>query len=166
MQNDRNRISVLRQLAALQDMPLTELQEKWKDLYGNEPPRFKRSFLIKRLAYRIQELFYGGLSEESEKKLAEAAAKDPLCYLGEKSIAVEATYNRTGKILPGTRFVREWNGNRYEVIARRKGFEYDGRMFRSLSAIATEITGTRWNGRVWFGLRSTERRTGSSNSNR
>ena len=59
MQIDKNRNSVLRQLAALQKMSLEELQDKWRDLYGSEPPQFKKAFLEKRLAYRIQELFYG-----------------------------------------------------------------------------------------------------------
>ena len=56
-------------------------------------------------------------------------------------------------ILPGTRFVRIWKDRRYEVLAHENGFEYDGRMFRSLSAVAREITGTRWNGRLFFGLK-------------
>ena len=153
MQNDRNRTSVLRQLAALQEMPLTELQEKWKDLYGNKPPHFKKSFLVKRLSYRIQELFYGGISKESERKLAEAAQNDPLCTLGQRNAAMMRAFKKTGHIAPGTRFVRDWNDNRYEVTVREKGFEYNGKIYRSLSAIATEITGTRWNGRVFFGLK-------------
>ena len=56
-------------------------------------------------------------------------------------------------ILPSTRFVRIWKDRRYEVLAHENGFEYDGRMFRSLSAVAREITGTRWNGRLFFGLK-------------
>ena len=152
MQNDRNRISVLRQLAALQDMPLTELQEKWRDLYGTEPPNFQPQFMKKRLAYRIQELFYGGLSQEAQDKLAEAAENDSMANLVRRENKVKDAY-RSGKILPGTRLLREWNGNKYEVVAKEKGFEYDGRDFRSLSAVAFEITGTKWNGPVFFGLR-------------
>ena len=56
-------------------------------------------------------------------------------------------------ILPGTRFVRIWKDRRYEVLAHENGFEYEGRMFRSLSAVAREITGTRWNGKIFFGLK-------------
>jgi hypothetical protein len=153
MKNDRNRNSVLRQLAALQNMSTEELKEKWRDLYGNEPPNFKKSFLQKRLAYRIQELFYGGISVKSQQKLSEAAGNDPLCTLGQKNAAMMNTFRKTGRIAPGTRFVREWNDKRYEVIAREKGFEYKGKIYRSLSAIATEITGTRWNGRMFFGLK-------------
>ena len=61
------------------------------------------------------------------------------------------------RILPGTRFVRIWKDRRYEVLAHENGFEYDGRMFRSLSAVAREITGTRWNGKIFFGLKKGKR---------
>jgi len=64
MQTDRNQNSVLRQLAALQKMSLCDLREKWKDLYGSEPPNYGQVFIRRRLAYRIQELFYGGLKKE------------------------------------------------------------------------------------------------------
>ena len=158
METDRNKNSVLCQLAALQKMSLCDLQEKWNDLYGCEAPHFKSTFLKKRLAYRIQELFYGGISEELKKKLTEISSEDPLlklCIENEK----KQTRKKVGsdafadeKILPGTRFIREWNGANYEVVAREKCYEYDGRNFRSLSAVATEITGTRWNGKLFFGL--------------
>lgn len=159
MTGDRNRNSVLRQLATLQKMPLTELKEKWRDLYGTEPPGFKSSFLRKRLAYRIQELFYGGISIEVKTQIDGMAASDPLANgsLENKKVQFQRQKQikpvHNGKILPGTRFIRDWNGGHYEVIARDKGFEFDGRMFRSLSAIATEITGTKWNGKLFFGVR-------------
>ena len=146
MSVDRNRTSVLRQLAALQNMKLPELQEKWRDLYGAEPPNFKSTFLKKRLAYRIQELFYGGLEESVKAKLKEIASNE----IKKAKSKVEVN----GKILPGTRFVREWKGQVYETIVRDDGFEFNGQMYRSLSAIATKITGTRWNGRKWWGVPS------------
>ena len=157
METDRNKNSVLRQLAALQKMSEKELQEKWRDLYGSEPPHFKKTFLEKRLAYRIQELFYGGISTMAKNKLAQAAIGDSLCNLGKKNIAVRKTFKKTGFLFPGTRFVREWNGKQYQVTARDKGFEYEGKIYRSLSAVATEITGTKWNGLLFFGLRGTGR---------
>jgi hypothetical protein len=149
MLNNRNRNSVLRQLAALQKMSLKGLQEKWRDLYGSEPPQLKSTFLKKRLAYRIQELFYGGISRTSMNTIAEVILDDPRANLKRTKHKVE----KNGKILSGTRFIREWGGERHEVIAREKGFEYKGKMFRSLSAIATEITGTHWNGKLFFGLK-------------
>ena len=150
MSVDRNRTSVLRQLAALQKMKLTELQEKWRDLYGSEPPNFKSTFLKKRLAYRIQELFYGGIEESVKEKIKEIAAGDSMATNLKRS---GSPITNEGKVLPGTRFIREWNGKTYETIARDKGFEYNGKMYRSLTAIANEITGTKWNGLVWWGLK-------------
>ena len=146
----RARHSVLRQLATLETMSLEQLHEQWRDLYGGEPPRYKRRFLIKRLAYRIQELFYGGLSESAKTHLTRVAENDPVAR-----VAGGVTDSPPGQadILPGTRFVRIWKDRRYEVLAHENGFEYDGRIFRSLSAVAREITGTRWNGRLFFGLK-------------
>jgi hypothetical protein len=70
--------SVLRQLATLQNMSLDQLREKWLDLYGTEPPQYKKQFLVKRLAHRIQELFYGGLSELAKSHLKKVAETDPV----------------------------------------------------------------------------------------
>ena len=146
----RVRHSVLRQLATLETMSLEQLHEQWRDLYGGEPPGYKRQFLIKRLAYRIQELFYGGLSAAAKTRLRQVAQDDPVAQVNGR-----VTDSPQGKqdIQPGTRFVRIWKDRRYEVLAHPNGFEYDGRMFRSLSAVAREITGTRWNGRLFFGLK-------------
>ncbi len=146
----RSRRSVLRQLATLNTMTLEQLREKWLDLYGSAPPPYKRQFLIKRLAYRIQELFYGGLSETAKARLKQVAQEDSVAR-----VDARVSKNPEGKadILPGTRFVRIWKDRRYEVLAQENGFEYEGRIFRSLSAVAREITGTRWNGRLFFGLK-------------
>lgn len=76
---DRTRNSVLRQMALLQSMSLEQLREKWLDLYGEEPPQYKKQFLIKRLAYRIQELFYGGLSEQAKVHLQQPRGR-PICW--------------------------------------------------------------------------------------
>jgi hypothetical protein len=147
---DRTRNSVLRQLAMLKSMSLEQLREKWLDLYGAEPPKYKKQFLIKRLAYRIQELFYGGLSEQAKAYLRRVASNDPVATV-KRRIPEERKGNEA--ILPGTRLVRVWNDRRYEVVAQSEGFEFDGRIFRSLSAVAREITGTRWNGKIFFGLK-------------
>ena len=144
----RVRHSVLRQLATLKTMPMDQLRERWRDLYGGEPPGYKRQFLIKRLAYRIQELFYGGLPDAAKTRLRQAARMDR---------RVSDKPSGKGDILPGTRFVRMWKDRRYEVLAHENGFEYEGRMFRSLSAVAHEITGTRWNGKIFFGLKKGKR---------
>ena len=159
---ERTRNSVLRQLAMLQSMSLEQLRDKWLDLYGAEPPQYKKQFLIKRLAYRIQELFNGGLSEQAKAHLRQAALNDPVATV-KRRIPEDRKTNDT--ILPGTRLVRIWNDRRYEVVAQSEGFEYDGRIFRSLSAVAREITGTRWNGKVFFGLKKVYGRKAGANEN-
>jgi hypothetical protein len=159
---ERTRNSVLRQLAMLKSMSLEQLREKWLDLYGAEPPKYKKQFLIKRLAYRIQELFYGGLSEQAKAHLRRVASNDPVATV-KRRIPEERKNNEA--ILPGTRLVRVWNERKYEVIALSEGFEYDGRMFKSLSAVAREITGTRWNGKVFFGLKKVYGRKTGANRN-
>ncbi len=148
--SSRTRHSVLRQLATLETLSLEQLHEQWRDLYGGEPPGYKRQFLIKRLAYRIQELFYGGLSEAAKARLRHVAQGDPVARVESR---VAGNPRNKADILPGTRFVRIWKDRRHEVLAHQSGFEYEGRMFRSLSAVAREITGTRWNGRLFFGLK-------------
>ncbi len=150
----RARHSVLRQLATLETLSMEQLHEKWRDLYGGEPPGYKRQFLIKRLAYRVQELFYGGLSEAAKTRLQQVAREDCVARVESRTSGVA---QGQADILPGTRFVRIWKDRRNEVLAHPNGFEYDGRMFRSLSAVAREITGTRWNGRLFFGLKRDNR---------
>ena len=150
----RARHSVLRQLATLETMSLEQLHEKWRDLYGGEPPGYKRQFLIKRLAYRIQALFYGGLSEAAKTRLQQVARDDSAARVESRTSGVP---QGQADILPGTRFVRIWKDRRYEVLTHPNGFEYEGQMFRSLSAVAREITGTRWNGRLFFGLKKDNR---------
>ena len=150
----RVRHSVLRQLAILETMTMEQLRERWRDLYGGEPPAYKRQFLIKRLAYRIQELFYGGLSDTARTRLQQAAQDDPMARMQRR---VSGSSPSQADILPGTRFVRIWKDCRYEVLAHENGFEHEGRMFRSLSAVAREITGTRWNGKIFFGLKKGKR---------
>ncbi len=138
---------IMRQIKELQDKSFAELKQLWRDYYQTEPPPYRRGFMARALAYRIQELTYGGLSEKAshrlEDMLAEAEGTKPK--------------KRAAKIrLPvaGTRLVREWRGERHEVIILPEGFEFAGRKWGSLTAIARQITGTHWNGPAFFGLRS------------
>ena len=147
---ERSQTSVLRQLAVLQTLSTEQLEEKWLDLYGTKPPKYTKQFLKKRLAYRIQELFYGGLSESAKLHLKNVAANDPLATAFQKK---PKNSEPEDKILTGTRFVRIWKGRRYEVIVRENGFEFEGKTYRSISAVASKITGSHWNGNVFFGVK-------------
>jgi hypothetical protein len=140
--------TLLAQLAALKTTPIAALKQRWRDLYGREPPPFSRSYIESRLAYRIQELAYGGLKPETRARLE---------ALGEQLDGGNIVLRRIradSRPLPGTQLVREWQGVRHVVTVRAEDFAFEGRPYRSLSAVARHITGTRWNGWTFFGLRA------------
>jgi len=146
--------SILNQLAELDGLTSEELKERWRALFGTEPPAYNRPFVIKRLAHRIQELAYGGLSETTRRRMDEIL--DEAGYDENGAVQKDRRHPKKSPTAPvkGTRLIREWNGERHEVITLRVGYEYQGRQYKSLSAIAREITGTRWNGPMFFGLRN------------
>ena len=139
--------NVLKQVADLPGMTTPDLKKMWKNLYDRDPPPYNKGFLVKRLAYRLQELAYGGLSEIADERL-QALAKD------EERIARRPVHeNPDGRPITGTRLIREWKGVEHCVTVLDDNFEYQGRKYRSLSAAARAITGTRWNGKLFFGLK-------------
>lgn len=145
--------SVLGQLAEIQALPTAELKERWRELYETEPPSGSRSYLVKRLCHRLQELAYGGVSNATRARL-----RSHLEAVGLANEAIDASHTaqrrgRNGQLTAGTKLVRHWGNERHEVTVLEVGFEYRGKRFRSLSAIAREITGSRWNGWLYFGLR-------------
>ena len=143
--------TVLQQLTELPDMPFPALKERWRSLYGTEPPAYKREHMVRRLAYRIQELAYGGLAEGTKAELERIAEEDERRRQGTRA---ERRKPKDTHPLAGTRLIREWNGQRHEVTATEGGFEYTGRRYKSLSAIAKAITGAHWSGPQFFGLRT------------
>ena len=147
--------AILQQLAELETLRTDELKARWRTLYGMDPPRFNRQFLVKRLAYRIQEIAYGGLPDEVSARLNQLLDEEGYDEIGvRRPGGRSARRNGTGHPVPGTVLIREWDGERHEVTALQKGFEYRGIPYRSLSAIARKITGTQWNGPLFFGLRT------------
>ena len=138
------------ELALLETMSMDQLREKWHEVCGSDPPPYKKQFLLRRLAYRMQERHYGGISDSTRSRLKLVAQRDALARIDGR---FSDRRQERDRILPGTRFVRIWNNRQYEVTAGPDGFEYEGQVYRSLSAVARKITGTRWNGRLFFGLR-------------
>ena len=135
-------------LAALKATPLPRLKAHWRDPFGSEPPSYNRRFLESRLAYRIQELAYGGLKPETIKRLEALGEQFADRNITRRHIRHDAMP------IAGTRLVREWQGLEHTVTVLTDGYEWQGRPYRSLSAIARFITGTRWNGLAFFGLKS------------
>lgn len=131
-----------------QDLPRKELIQKWQQIFQTEPPaNAKASFLLKHLSWEIQAKKHGGLSTATKKKLEKLTSE----LAKNKEISVESiSASPKIEIKTGTKLIREYQGRKHEVTALEKGFEYNNKTYKSLSAIANEITGTRWNGKVFF----------------
>jgi hypothetical protein len=143
--------SVVAQLAALRKMSVVELKQRWEVLFGTVAPNNSRSYLEVRLGNRIQELMLGGLSRDTRRVL------DLLVKELEGKNTRKAIMTDPRKPIPGTRLLREWDGAEHSVTVLRDGFDWQGRKFKSLSAVARAITGTQWNGYRFFGLREAGR---------
>ena len=143
--------SVVAQLAALRKMSVVELKQRWETLFGTPAPNNSRSYLEVRLGNRIQELMLGGLSRDTRRVL------DLLVKELDGKNARRAIMTDPRKPIPGTRLLREWDGAEHSVTVLRDGFDWQGRKFKSLSAVARAITGTQWNGYRFFGLREAGR---------
>ena len=140
--------TVLAQLAALKGAPAPALKAKWRALFDTEPPPYNRRFLESRLAYRIQELAYGGLKKETVERLRVLGKQ----YAGKTGTRPKGRSKRLP--IAGTRLIREWQGTEHCVTVRGDDLEYQGLPYKSLCAIARNITGVRWNGWVFFGLKN------------
>lgn len=141
------KIPVLTQLAALKNMNTEQLKSKWREICEGEPPPFNRAYLESRIAYRIQELANGGLNKHTLRRINELR-EDFLSDTPRQRI--DPNKPPLGSIL-----VREFKGVEYRVRVVRDGFEFEGKPYKSLSVIARQITGSRWNGPLFFGLRNT-----------
>ncbi len=145
-------IEILRRLAELERLPMGELRRRWETLFGTKAPGHNRTFLVKRLSYRIQELAYGGVRPETRQQLDRLLEEAGYDELGRPKNN-DGTKLSGDDIAPGTVLIREYQGVRHTVTVLPEGFEYRGKPYRSLTAIAREIAGCQWNGPSFFGLR-------------
>jgi hypothetical protein len=140
---DDLRASVAAQVLALPGCPRSELLAQWRAVWGSEPPRHaSREFLIRAVAYGIQVQAFGGLDDKTLRLLAKVSEA--------KGGAPKPRRSHLGK---GSKLYREWHGETHEVLVLEKGFAWRGETYQSLSAIARAITGARWNGWAFFGLK-------------
>jgi hypothetical protein len=139
-------MDVSEQLTSLPEMNKASLGALWQKHFGAPPPeQTRRDLIVRVLAYKIQEQAFGGLTSSIRRRMcqfASAMAKDP-----------NSAISTTRVIKPGTRLIRQWQGKSYRVAVANSGFEYDRQWFASLSEIARLITGTRWSGPLFFGLK-------------
>jgi len=130
-------------LDRLENLPSGVLKNEWVRRYGAPAPNISPDLLRLGLGYRLQEQRLGGLSRETRSLLRQVAMS---AYGGEPHRSPPR------KLTPGTRLVRDWHGVGHTVTVMENGFEYGGKTWRSLTAIARSITGTHWNGPRFFGL--------------
>ena len=137
-------------IARLFELKVSELKDRWRAVYGNEPPqRSSKKLLISAIAYKIQEPAFGGL-KPSVIRLLEHASEDS----GGRQIAHLRKITRAST---GTVLIREWQGKSHHVTVLERGVLYRKKNYRSLSQVARVITGCRWSGPLFFGLRGRPR---------
>jgi hypothetical protein len=133
-------------LSRLPTLDIGELRQQWRGLYKTQAPvNLGRELLLRAVAYRMQEVALGGLRPARQRQLRQMAQQ----------------FNRIGaantpprpELKPGTRLMREWQGRTYDVLVLDDGFSWQNTHYRSLSAIARQITGTAWSGPLFFGLK-------------
>lgn len=154
------------EIAALKRMTPTQLREKYIAVFGEPSPSGNKDFLFKRIAWRIQSLAEGDLSERARQRAAELARDADIRVTmprqpKERSASTERTTvgtvprdaNGGGRLpLPGTILTRKYRGRLIEVTVLPKGFDWEGQVYRSLSAVAKAVTGSHWNGFLFFRL--------------
>ena len=143
-------------LDALSLLDPQELNARWKALYGSEPPdRLRRSLMIQALAYGLQEQALGGLKPATRRLLHSVAGG---AKTRRQTVVESKRHVKAGAVL-----IREWHGTKHQVTALKDGFMFRGKRFQSLSKITGEITGTRWSGPLFFGLKNShqEQRDGA-----
>jgi len=135
------------ELDRLPKMPIADLRNRYREVFRTEPPKaFGPDLLRRSIAHQIQEKAYGGLSASTQRlldRLVKAAMAKP-----------NGRLKLPRRVKPGSELVRTWKKRTYRVMVLADGFACDGKTYASLSEIASEITGTNWNGPRFFGLRS------------
>jgi hypothetical protein len=143
---DRKSLDV--EIARLRDLDVGELRNHWHNAFGRRPhPHLPRHLLFRVLAYRLQADHLGGLDGESQRLLDRSGSPEKA---GQRAAAFG---RRAAELHPGTMLAREWNGQMQRVAVLTDGFAWNGKTYPSLSKVAFAITGSRWSGPKFFGMR-------------
>lgn len=162
--------SIVKEIERLRRMSVGELRAEWKQLYNGEETRSRnKTFLFRRLAWKKQELRYGGLGDAAKQRLTELApaaferATPPRAFLASLEVQPSTTTaplrtKRDARLPPPESVIsRVWRGRDIRVLVLNNGYEWEGRSFNSLSELARDITGARWNGKLFFRLTQRKR---------
>lgn len=151
---------MLERIIVLKAIPLSELQRKYEELFGEKASSDNRAYLCRRIAYRMQELECGALSEKARNRLAELIKLyDPVNNAAFRPnvrpatpVAAKASARDKRLPIPGSAVIKNYKGKNIQVKVLENGFEYNGKLYKNLTAIAKEITGSHWNGYLFFNL--------------
>jgi hypothetical protein len=160
-------LNITKEHAALKKMTVTELRRKYAEVFGEPTRSHHREFLVRRIAWRLQAQEEGDISERARKRASEIANDADLRTRPPDTEHEPAGPVVTGRIrlaphddrlpLPGALLTREYRGRRIDVRVLPKGFEYEGEVYRSLTAVAKAVTGSHWNGHLFFNLKPPRR---------
>lgn len=161
-------MNVSKELAQLRKMTMTELRDQYAQVWCEPSRSGNRDFLIKRIIWRMQALELGDLSERARRRAMEIAndadlrVRVPAGFGAVEVSTVRTSTDRIDRSPPsaGAMLTRKWRGRTIQVRVLPRGFEYEGEVHRSLSAVAKAATGSHWNGRLFFGLRPVNRLNG------
>ena len=149
-------MTILEQILALKEASISELHNKYSEVFdGKKSPSNNKTYLWQKIVYRIQELEYGGLPDDAQNKVKELAQEyDPI---NNKALRPDEVKNhclsRDKRLpMPGTIITKEYKDITVEIKVLEKGFEYNSKVYKSLTAIAKEITGCHWNGYLFFNM--------------
>ena len=143
-----DRMAIDIEVARLRDLDIVSVRARWRTAFRRPPPEhLPRHLLFRVLAYRLQADHLGDLDNDCRRLLDETATPEAA---GKSAVTAG---NRVAELKPGTILGREWNGTMHRVTVMADGFAWNGMTYPSLSKVALAITGTRWNGPRFFGLR-------------
>jgi len=145
--------------ARLRRMTVADLRARYRELFGDTTRSGNRQYLIRKITWRLQSLAEGDLSDRARRRAMDIADDADLrmrplmgCSSTKAECGARATPARRSLPMPGAVITREYKGRTIAVTVRPDGFEYEGGFYKSLSAVARKITGSHWNGRLFFGL--------------
>lgn len=134
------------EIAALRNLHIDQLRKQWQRTFNVAVPNgLSRDLMVRGLAYRMQERIHGGLSQALRRKLR--------TFAKQLQAGDGAVFDPGPVLKPGTKLIREWQGRTIEVLVLEDDFECEGRRYGSLSMVARHVTGTRWSGPKFFGLK-------------